>query len=338
MSFALVIRRRLQSLLFILFGVTLLTFLIANIVPSDVARMVAGNQASEETVESVRAALGLDKPVLQRYAIYVGHLAQGDFGTSIRTGNGVREDLFTFFPATLELALAGLILSVLLAIPLGVLAALNENKWPDHLIRVISTSGISMPAFGVALLLVYVFYAQLGALPSGGRIDVAYATLPRVTGLKLLDTLLAGNLPAFLSALQHLILPASTLAIITMGGGMRLVRSGMIEALSSDFVRTARANGLSQFRIVVNHALPNALIPFVTALALTLGDLLAGSVVIETIFNWPGMGNYILNAALSLDFPAIMGFTVFVACIYITANLLVDLSYLVLNPRSREAL
>lgn len=337
MTYALIIRRRLQSLCFVFFGVTFLTFVIANLVPTDVARMVAGNQASQETVDQVRRDLGLDKPVLHRYVLYIGRLVQGDLGTSIRTGNPVLSDLTTFLPATLELALFGLTLSVLIAIPLGVAAAVYRGRMPDHLIRLVGVSGISMPAFWLALLLLYVFYGTLDVLPAGGRMDAALAaTIPAVTGLMTVDTLIAGDAAAFWSALRHLLLPGATLAIITMGGGMRLIRASMIEALEADYIVTARANGLSEFRILFGHALPNALIPFVTALALTLGDLLAGSVVIEAIFGWPGMGSYILSAALSLDFPAIMGFTVLVASIYVLANLLVDLSYMVLNPRVRQ--
>lgn len=328
-----IIRQRLLHLILVLIGVSILTFTISHLIPTDVARLIAGNQASDKVVEAIRAELRLDEPVYVQYWHYIKQLARGDLGKSIRTGHPVIEDIGKFFPATFELVIVSLFIAVIMGLPLAVISAVYKNSWADHLIRTISIGGISTPSFWLALLLIYLFYGVLDIFPPSGRIDPAYADIGSVTGFMLLDSILAANMSAFFNALAHLALPAFTMGFVTMGYVVRIVRASMLEVLQEDYVRTARAGGLSELRVTVNHALRNALIPFVTSLGLALGDLLAGSVVTESIFSWPGMGSYILQAALALDFPAIMGFTLLVSIIYVFANLLVDLMYILLDPR-----
>lgn len=328
--------RRIAAVVVVMIGVTLITFSISHLIPTDPARLIAGEQASAEIVERIREDLGLNQPVYIQYGRYMNALLHGDLGTSTRTGRPVLDDLTTYFPATVELALAALFIAVLLGIPLGVLSSLYHNRWPDHLIRTVSVVGISTPTFWLAMMMVAVFYGYLDWLPAGGRIDPLISYFPETTGFYIVDSLLAADWAGLGDVLWHLCLPAFALAFIVMGGAARLIRSSMIEVLSSDYIRTARAGGLSRWRIVMQYALPNAMIPFVTSLGLTLAALLTGTVVTEAIFAWPGLGSYMLESVFSLDFPAIMGFTVLAALIYIFTNLTVDLSYMVLDPRLRS--
>lgn len=333
MSFWVLIRQRCWGLILVVAGVCVITFIISHLIPGDPARLLAGDRASDEIVRHIRQQLGLDLPLWQQFARYVDALLHGDLGTSIRTGRPVLEDLKTFFPATLELAFCALLIALLVGIPLGVLSAVYRNRWTDHLVRLMALTGISTPAFWLGLGVIVLFYGKLDWLPGSGRLDDWFDPPPRVSGFYLLDSLLEGNIEVFFNALQHLILPAATLAFVHLGIVARQIRSAMLEQLNEDYIRTALASGLPKFTIVVRYALPNALIPSITVLGLALGDLLYGAVLTETVFAWPGMGAYVVSSIQALDFPAVMGFAIVVSFAYVLVNLVVDLLYLWIDPR-----
>lgn len=336
MSFLSIIRRRLIFLVFVVFGVTVVTFVISHMIPGDPARMMAGDRATNEIVENMRRQLGLDQPLWRQYVTYIGQVAQGDLGISIRTQRPVIDDIKRFFPATIELALAALIFAVVAGIPLGVLSAVAKDRWIDQISRTISVTGISTPAFWLGLLLIYVFYGRLGILPGSGRLASGITPPPTITGFYTLDSLLTLDWPALRSSLTHLVLPALTLGFVHLGIVTRQIRSAMLEVLQEDYVRTARASGLPRRTVLFGHALRNALIPSVTMIGLAFGDLLYGAVLTETVFAWPGMGNYVVQSITALDFPAIMGFTVVASTAYVLLNLSVDLVYMWLDPQIRE--
>lgn len=330
-----IFRQRIWGLCMVMIGVSVITFIISHLIPGDPARLLAGDRASAEMVAHIRHQLGLDLPLYQQFFHYLGDLFHGNLGTSIRTGRPVLEDLKAFFPATLELALFALTIAIVIGIPLGVLSAVFRNRMLDHLVRMLSVIGISTPAFWLGLGVIILFYGQLNWLPGGGRIESWIEPPQHITGLYLIDSVLTGNWEAFGNALQHLILPATTLAFVHLGIVARQIRSAMLEQLGEDYIRTARANGLPAWRIVLCHALPNALIPSITILGLALGDLLYGAVLTETVFAWPGMGAYVVDSIQALDFPAVMGFAVVVSFVYVIVNLIVDLLYLWVDPRMR---
>ncbi|PWC13614.1 peptide ABC transporter permease [Brenneria roseae subsp. americana] len=333
MTFWTIIRQRCWGLVLVMIGVCVITFIISHMIPGDPASLLAGNRASEEIVQHIRQQLGLDQPLYVQFYRYVTDLLHGDLGTSIRTGRPVLEDLKAFFPATLELALSALLLAIVLGVPLGVLSAVYRNKFPDHLVRLLSVVGISTPAFWLGLGVIILFYGQMNVLPGGGRLDDWVDPPTHITGFYLLDSLLTGNGEAFWNGFQHLVMPALTLAFVHLGIVARQIRSAMLEQMGEDYIRTARANGLSHWRVILCHALPNALIPSITVLGLALGDLLYGAVLTETVFAWPGMGAYVVNSIQALDFPAVMGFAVVVSFAYVIVNLLVDLLYVWIDPR-----
>ncbi|WP_435336325.1 ABC transporter permease [Klebsiella sp. K-3] len=333
MSFWGLIRQRCWGLILVVAGVCVITFIISHLIPGDPARLLAGDRASDEIVRHIRQQLGLDLPLWQQFARYVDALLHGDLGTSIRTGRPVLEDLKTFFPATLELAFCALLIALLVGIPLGMLSAVYRNRWTDHLVRLMALTGISTPAFWLGLGVIVLFYGKLDWLPGSGRLDDWFDPPTRVSGFYLLDSLLEGNIEVFFNALQHLILPAATLAFVHLGIVARQIRSAMLEQLNEDYIRTALASGLPKFTIVVRYALPNALIPSITVLGLALGDLLYGAVLTETVFAWPGMGAYVVSSIQALDFPAVMGFAIVVSFAYVLVNLVVDLLYLWIDPR-----
>jgi peptide/nickel transport system permease protein len=327
MAFLTLLRKRLFGLVLVVFGVSLITFAISHLIPGDPARLIAGDRASDALVAGIRHQLGLDLPLYQQYGRYLMDLLHGDLGTSIRTNRPVLEDLQAFFPATLELALVALFLAILVGVPLGVLSAVYHN---------LAVTGISTPAFWLGLGAIVLFYGHLGWLPGGGRLSEGVAPPPTFTGFYLIDALLAGDGGLFLDALEHLILPAATLGFVTLGVVARQIRSAMLDQLGEDYIRTARAYGLSRWTVILRHALPNALIPSVTVLGLTLGDLLYGAVLTETVFAWPGMGAYVVKSIQSLDFPAVMGFAILVSFIYVLLNMAIDLLYRVIDPRIGE--
>jgi ABC-type dipeptide/oligopeptide/nickel transport system permease component len=336
MSLLSTILRRFVLLAFVVAGVAVVTFTISHLIPGDPAQLIAGDKASAETLAHVRQELGLDKPVTQQFVIYVKQLLSGDLGNSLRTRRPVATDIALFLPATLELGITALIMAILVGVPLGVLSAIYKDGPVDQAARAVSVAGISMPVFWFGLALIIVFYVKIPILPGSARIDLGVTPPPRITGFFLIDSLVAGDLVAFRSTLYHLVLPAFVLAFANLGIITRQIRASMLDVLQEDYVRTARANGLSRSAIILRHALPNALIPSVTLLGLAFGDLLYGAVLTETIFAWPGMGSYVVSSIQTLDFPAIMGFTIVASLGYVLINLAVDLTYMVLDPQIRE--
>jgi peptide/nickel transport system permease protein len=330
--------RRLILVVPLLIGVTLVTFIISQTVPSDPVNAALGQSAvaNPEIVAAFRAKWGLDQPPYMQYLTYFTNLLQGDLGTSISTHNSVTEDLARYLPATIELATTAIILTVLVGVPFGIISAVKRNTWIDQGSRVLSLIGVSAPVFWLALLGLYVFYAWLGWLPGPGRLDIGLEPPPHVTGLYTVDALLAGDLPLFFNALSHLILPSLVLACYSMGLITRMTRSAMLDVLSEDYIRTARSKGLHELRVILHHSFRNALIPTITVLGLAYGNLLSGTVLTETIFSWPGIGQYAYDASVRLDFPAIMGVTMLIAFIFIGVNLVVDICYVFLDPRLRQ--
>lgn len=337
MRLALMIGNRLLMLVLVMIGVSLITFVISRVIPGDPALLLAGPRATPELLAQIRTDLGLDASLTEQYHRYAAGLMQGDFGTSLMTRRPVFDEMLGYMPATLELMLSALLLSLLVGVPLGILTALARDRPFDMVVRTTAIIGISTPSFWIGLLLILFFYGRLGLLPGSGRLDIGLAPPPHVTGLFLVDGMLAGDWLVVRSAFNHLLLPALTLALASIGLVVRIIRSSMIEVLGEDHIRTARAYGLPRRRIVLRYAAPNALIPFVTVLGLELASLLFGSVIVESVFAWPGVGSYVLSAILNLDFPVIMGFTVLASIVYVLANLVVDLAYLLLDPRLREA-
>lgn len=330
------IAKRLGLLVFVVFGVTLVTFFMSRVIPGDPASMIAGQRASEETLQSIRQQLGLDQPIWIQYFNYMGDLLQGDLGNSIRTQRPVVDDLLSFFPATLELAIAAFIIAILVGIPLGVLAALKKNTFWDHLSRVFSISGVSIPVFFSGLIAILVFYGILDWLPSNGRIGMNVNAPTNITGFYIIDSLLTLDMVALKSSLEHLLLPAVVLSFAQLAVITRQVRASMLEVMSQEYIRTAVANGIKGWLLIVSYALRNALIPTVTVIGVAFGSLLGGAIVTETIFGWPGMGRFVVESIQFLDFPAIMGFTIFIGVGYVLINLAVDIIYLFLNPQLKR--
>ncbi|MBC7356932.1 MAG: ABC transporter permease [Desulfacinum sp.] len=329
------IAKRLLHLVPVLLGVTVLVFVISHAIPGDPARMMAGQKASREAVENLRRSMGLDRPLHEQYLRYMKGLLHGDLGRSVRSQRPVVEDLKDFFPATLELTLASMTLCLVVGLPLGILSAVRRNRPLDHASRVFSVCGVSMPVFWLGLMLLLLFYRNLQWLPGSGRLDVGLAPPASVTGLYLVDALLEGNRPVFFNALSHIILPAFCLSYVYLAVITRIVRSSMIAVMEQDYVTTARANGISEPVVILKHCLKNSLIPTVTIAGLSVGELLGGAILTETIFGWPGMGKYVVDSVNFLDFPAIMGFTLVVSLSYVLINLAVDVIYAFLNPQIR---
>lgn len=336
MGFVEFLVRRLALIVLVLFGISLVTFIITHVVPVDPVAVYAGPQAPPSEVASIRRQFGLDQPLPKQYLIYLWGLLHGNFGTSLHDDRPVGADIRTYLPATIELSAAAMIVAVLIGIPGGVLAGVYRNRIFDHVARIGSLSSVSLPVFYLGLLLLAVFYVKLGVLPGPGELSVYLTPPPTITGMMVVDSLLAGNMTDFWDALQHLVMPAVVLGVSTAGIILRITRSSMIETLREDFVRTARAKGAGAYRVIVRHALRNAMIPTVTVIGLAFGNLLSGAVLTETIFSWPGLGMYATTSVVSLDIPAIMGVTLIAAVAYSIANLIVDLAYAGLDPRIAE--
>ena len=314
---------------------TLVIFLIANMVPGDPVLTQLGDIAANNPVmvAAYRHRWGLDLPLWDRYWIFLTGLLHGDLGVSISSQRPVLQDIAQYAPATVELSSVAFLLSLLVGLPLGILAAMRRDSWVDHLARSISLVGVSAPTFWLAFIMLAVFYGWLGWAPGPGQISADQFPPPVVTGFMLIDAPLAGQWGTFWDAVHHLILPAIVLAAATLGLITRTTRAAMLEALSQDYIRVARAKGLLRRAIMLGHALPNAMLPVVTLGGLAYAQLLTGTVLTETIFSWPGLGRYTFQSAVTLDFPAIMGITTVVAVIYVIINLLVDISYALLDPR-----
>jgi peptide/nickel transport system permease protein len=329
--------RRLVLALIALVGVVLVAFLVAHMVPADPLAMVLSEQATKDP--SIRAAYvkrwGLDRSLPEQFWTYLTNVARGDLGESFTTRRPVLRDLAQFMPATIELSLAALAVSVLFGVPLGVWAAIRHNRVPDHVTRVVALVGAAAPIFWTGLIALYFFYYLLEWAPGPGRLDTYLSYPPRVTGFLLVDSLLAGNREVFVSAMQHIVLPALILGWFVMGIVSRTTRSALLEVLATEYVRTARAKGLGEVVVIGFHALRNAMIPIVTIIGLNFASLLSGAVLTETIFAWPGLGRYAVTASVRLDYPAILGVTMLTAMLYILVNLIVDVLYGVLDPRIR---
>jgi ABC-type dipeptide/oligopeptide/nickel transport system permease component len=319
-----------------LIGVVIVTFLLTRAMPGDPAAYFAGPAATKEAIEQIRAKLGLDQPLAIQFVRYVGDLAQGDLGTSLTTGQPVAAEIRARLPASAELTLLGLIVSVAIAVPLGILAATRPGSLIDHTCRIVTTAGVSLPVFFTGLILVYVFYYLLGWAPAPlGRLDVFYSAPPTVTGFYLIDSLIAGDPETFLASLKQLILPALTLAIFSLAPIARMTRASMLSVLSSDFVRTARASGLSSYTVVVTYAFRNAMLPVITTLGMVFSFLLGANVLVEKVFAWPGIGSFAVEALIASDFAPVQGFVLTMAILYVALNLLIDVLYGLIDPRVR---
>lgn len=319
-----------------LIGISLIAFVLSHTVPADPvnAALGEGALARPELVKAYKEHWGLDKSLPEQYLVYIGNLAKGDLGTSIISRRSVGEDLGEALPATFELATVAIIIS-LLGVPLGILAAIYHRRLPDGIVRVFSLFGSSVPVFWLAYIAIFIFYTQLSWLPATDRLDTGIAPPNHITGFYTLDSLFSGRWDAFGSSLRHLLLPACVLSLTTIGAIIRVSRTITLDVLQQEYMRTARAKGLRGSQVVGRHALPNILVPVVTVISLSYGNLLSGTVLTETIFSWPGLGRYAFQSATKLDFPAIMGVSIVVALIYITINLIVDLLYAVFDPRIR---
>jgi peptide/nickel transport system permease protein len=331
------IGRRLVALVFLCLGVTLIAFVLTHLVPGDPAEANLGQRAGSDpvAVQVFREHYGLDKPLPVQYVVYLSNLVHGDMGESEQSRRPVRTDLAEYIPATAELALTSIVLSAALGVSLGVIAALQRNRLTDQILRVVSLGGMSTPQFWLALIALYVFFFQLAWLPGSGRLDPGVPLPPHITGMFTVDALLAGRLDVFGNALEHLILPACVLAAFNMGLFTRFTRSAVLEVLGNDYVRTARAKGISELRVIVGHVLRAASPPVITVIGLAFGNVMTGTVLVENIFSWPGIGQYSFRSATTLDLPAIVGVMLFVALVYILANLTVDILYGVIDPRVR---
>ncbi|UEM06628.1 ABC transporter permease [Skermanella rosea] len=327
----------LASVALTLLGLLLVTFLIGRVVPIDPVLAAVGDRANAETYERMRQELGLDLPLWQQFGLYVADVVRGDLGTSVLTSRPVLEDVARVFPATLELATAAVVIGVVLGIPAGVMAAVHRGRWPDHLVRVLGLVGYSVPVFWLGLVGLLLFYAKLDWAPGPGRLDVFYDGLvDPVTGILTVDALLAGETEIFWNALSHLVLPASILGYFSIAYISRMTRSFMLDQLRQEYITTARVKGLSEARVVWRHALGNIAVPLITVVALSYATLLEGSVLTETVFAWPGLGQYITNSLLSADMNAVLGGTLVVGAVFIGLNLLSDLLYRLLDPRARR--
>jgi len=325
--------RRLVFLVLVLFVLSVVTFALSRIIPGDPARLMAGPRASKASVEKLREDLGLNDPLPRQYVSYVRGLAQLDFGESTASRQPVANDLRRYLPATIELGLFAMLLSTLLGIPLGVLSGVKRDSWIDHLARFVSISGLALPVFWFAIMAQFVFYSKLGWVPDGERLPFGVDPPRSITRLYAVDALLTGNWSTLRTALAHLALPVAVLAYGSLAVVTRMVRGGMLEVLNQDYVRTARAKGLSNGRVVVRHALKNAMLPTATTLGLQVGLLLSGAFLVEIVFSWPGIGRYAVQSIAQVDHNAIMATTLVVAVIFVVVNLVVDVLYLFLDPR-----
>jgi peptide/nickel transport system permease protein len=314
---------------------TLVIFLIANTVPGDPVLIQLGDLGASNPVmvAAFRHKWGLDLPLWQRYWVFLDGLFHGDLGNSIASHRPVLADVEDYAPATIELATVAFFLALACGLPLGMLAAVRRDSWIDHLARGVSLVGVSAPTFWLAFIMLAIFYGALDIAPGPGRLDPIALPPPRITGLLLIDSAWQGDWDTFHDAAAHLVLPAIVLASATLGLITRTTRAAMLDAMSQDYVRVARAKGLRAHVIVLGHALPNALLPVVTLGGLAYANLLTGAVLTETVFSWPGLGRYTFQSAVSLDFPAIMGMTAIVAAVFVLVNFCVDLSYALLDPR-----
>ncbi|MBM3619582.1 MAG: ABC transporter permease [Alphaproteobacteria bacterium] len=317
-------------------GVVIVTFMLTRLLPGDPAAYFAGLAATPQAIAEIRGKLGLDKSLPEQFIVYVGDLLSGNLGTSLSTGQPVVTEIATRLPASAELTLVALIVSAGIAIPLGVLAAVKQGSWIDHLCRVVTTAGVSLPVFFTGLLFAYVFYYLLQIAPAPtGRLDIFVSPPTHITGFYLIDSALTGNGEAFWGSLRQLALPASAMAIFSLAPLARMTRGSMLSVLGSDFIRTARASGLAPRTVVFTYAFRNAVLPVITTLGMVFSFLLGANVLVETVFAWPGIGLYAVNALITSDYAPVQGFVLTMAVLYITLNLIIDVVYGLVDPRVR---
>ncbi|MDQ3466689.1 MAG: ABC transporter permease [Chloroflexota bacterium] len=325
--------RRLLFLVLVLFGLSIVTFSLSHIVPGDPARLMAGPRASKSAVDKIREKYGLNDPLPVQYVDYVKGVVRLDFGDSFTSRRPVKQDLQRYLPATAELALYAFLFSTVVGVPLGILSAVRRNRWPDHVARFISISGLALPVFWLAIMAQFVFFGKLGWLPDGERLPIGVDPPRTITSLYTIDALLTGNWEVLRIAVSHLAMPVLVLAYGSLAVITRMVRGGMLEVLNQDYIRTARAKGIIQRRVILGHALKNALLPTVTSLGLQIGLLLSGAFLVEIVFSWPGIGRYAVEAIQRLDYNATMATTLIIALVFVLMNLFVDILYLFLDPR-----
>ena len=328
------IGRRLAQAIPSIIGIIAVTFLLTRALPGDPAVYFAGPAADEKSIAEIRAALGLDKSLFEQFWLYLGDLARGDLGVSISTGRPVLEELATRLPASLELTLVALIFAIGTALPLGILAATRPNSWIDHLCRVLVTAGVSLPVFFTGLFFVYTFYFLLDVVPSPlGRLDIFYIAPDHVTGFYLIDSLIAGDLDTFGASFAQIVLPAITMGVFVLAPLARMTRASMLQALGSDYIRTAQASGLSRGKVLFSYAFRNALLPILTTLGMVFSFMLGANVLVEKVFAWPGIGSYAVNALVVSDFAAVQGFVLSMAILFVLVNLAIDVLYTIVDPR-----
>lgn len=319
-----------------LLGLAVITFTVANIAPGDPARLAAGPDASPDMVEKIRVERGFDRALPVRFGLYLGQLAQGDLGTSVYTGRPVAQDIAVFLPATIELVLFSILIAVVLGVPFGVLAAVWQNRLPDHAIRFLSVSGVALPMFWLGLMLQWYLSLELGLFPLGGRLGIFDDVPTTITGMISIDALLVGDPATAGTALMHMVLPATALSFPALAAIIRVNRAEMLEVLGRDYVVNARAQGIGPFRIIAIYALKNAILPTLAMIGLRFGWMLGGTVLVESVFDFPGIGLYAAKAAISSDFEPIMAVTLILGAAFMLTNLLIDLMYALLDPRVRN--
>jgi peptide/nickel transport system permease protein len=331
------VAHRLGALVLLAIGITFVAFVLTQLVPGDPAAANLGQQAINDpvAVKAFREHYGLDKPLPEQYALYLWHLAHGDLGQSEQNHDAVTHDLATFAPATAELAIFSMLIAVPLGIGLGLLAAMRRNKATDQALRVVSLGGISMPTFWLGLIAFYIFYFRLNWLPGTGRLDPVTTPPPSHTGFYTVDALIAGQWSTFVDAFRHLVLPGLVLAAFSVGLLTRYTRSAVLEVVNDDYVRAARSKGMPTRIVVLRHILRAAMPAIITVVGLAFANVMTGTVLVETIFSWPGIGQYAYHSATTLDLPAIMGVSLFVAVVYVVVNFFVDVLYGVVDPRLR---
>jgi len=327
--------RRLFFLVFVMLALSIVTFTLMYLVPSDPARNIAGPRASPAAVQIIREEYGLDKPVVERYITYMSGVVRLDFGQSLGSRRPVTQDLKRYLPATLELALGAITFAVVLGVPLGVISAVRKNSAIDALGRLVAVLGLSMPSFWLAIMLQFIFFARLGWLPDGQRLPIGVDPPTSITTLYTVDALLTLNFEVYFIALKHLAMPVFVLGFISLAPVTRMIRSAMLEVLNQDYVRTARAKGLRNNIVIFRHALKNALLPAITVTGLQLGLLLSGTVLVEIVFSWPGIGRYAFQAIQNQDPNALISVTLIIGFGYVLANMIVDIAYIFLDPRIR---
>ncbi|MCR8550533.1 ABC transporter permease [Salipiger sp. P9] len=331
-----VLFKRILWIIPVAFGVVTITFFTARLFNGDPTELYAPTEASTEMLEMIRADLGLDRPLSVQFLSYLGEVVRGDLGTSFSTGNPVLADLSNRLPATMELGVLGLIMAVVCGVPLGVMAAVSRERWPDFLVRIVTLIGMAIPQFWIGLILLLVFFVQLNWLPGPvGRLPLWVEMPPRVTGFLLVDTLLDGDPAKWVQALRALVLPTVTLGLCTLAPIARVTRSAMVEALQSDYIRTAYAMGHRTRVVLFRYCLRNALLPIITLIGGVIGFIFGGAVLIEAIFGWPGVGQYALQAIQQSDFVALQGFVIYASLLYVLAFLVVDILYMLIDPRMR---